>query len=105
MLRKWRAWLMTDKNINAAQSIAQTKKIFSGLMDGNRYTPLDINQLFNCLSANQRLSELRLKYAVPLLSRFIKLPNGKRVKEHWLEQSYIDGINVGVIVPPNFYKG
>ena len=96
---------MTNNNINAAQSIAQTKQIFTGLMDGNRYTPLDINQLFNCLSANQRLSDLRLRHKVPLQSRFIRLPNGKRVKEHWLEQSYIDGINAGVIVSPSFYTG
>ena len=86
------------KNTNKQPS--QIQQIFELLMTGAKPTPLDVFKLFNCLSANQRFSDLRLKYGLPLQSQYIKTPTGKTVKEHWLDQSYIDAVNAGIIKPP-----
>lgn len=96
---------MTKRQINLSvtstdESTSQVKGIFYLLMTGAKPTPLDVFKLFNCLSANQRFSDLRLKYGLPLQSQYIKTPTGKTVKEHWLEQSYIDAVNAGIIEPP-----
>ncbi len=96
---------MTKRQINLSvtstdDSTSQVKGIFHLLMTGAKPTPLDVFKLFNCLSANQRFSDLRLKYGLPLQSQYIKTPTGKTVKEHWLDQSYIDAVNAGIIKPP-----
>ena len=64
--------------------------LLADLMAGNRRTPLEVLQLFGCMSASQRYGDLRRDDGIPIQSRFIKLPNGKRVKEYWLEPSYIN---------------
>ncbi|OBX78162.1 hypothetical protein A9308_06995 [Moraxella atlantae] len=91
------------KNTNKQPS--QIQQIFNGLMQRLELTPKDVYELYNCMSANQRFSDLCLKYNVPVKSEPVILPNGKRVNKHWLEPFYIDGIKAGTIAPPSFYTG
>lgn len=90
---------------NTTKQPSQIQQIFELLMTGAEPTPLDVFAQFNCMSANQRFSDLCLKYNVPVNSEPVILPNGKRVNKHWLEPFYIDGIQAGTITPPSFYTG
>ena len=65
-------------------------KLLAHLMTGARITPLEALQRFNCLSCSQRLGDLRRDEGIPIQSRFITTPTGKKVKEYWLEPSYIN---------------
>lgn len=65
-------------------------KLLAHLMTGARITPLEALQRFNCLSCSQRLGDLRRDNSIPIQSRFITTPTGKKVKEYWLEPSYIN---------------
>ena len=56
---------MTKRQINLSatstdESTSQVKGIFYLLMTGAKPTPLDVFKLFNCLSANQRLSLIHI---------------------------------------------
>lgn len=62
--------------------------LLAHLMTGQTITPLEALQLFNCLSCSQRLGDLR-RAGVPVQSRTITTPTGKRVSQYWLEPSYI----------------
>ena len=59
------------------------------LMTGATITPLQALQRFNCMSCSQRLGDLK-RAGIPVKSRFITTPTGKKVKEYWLEPSYIN---------------
>lgn len=90
---------------NTTKPPSQIQQIFNGLMKRLELTPKDVYELYNCMSANQRFSDLCLRYNVPVNSEPVILPNGKRVNKHWLEPFYIDGIQAGTITPPSFYTG
>ena len=65
-------------------------QLLAHLMTGARITPLEALQRFNCMSCSQRLGDLRRDNSIPIQSRFITTPTGKKVKEYWLEPSYIN---------------
>ena len=62
------------------------------LLTGAKITPLEAIQRFNCMSCSQRLGDLRRDEGIPIQSRFITTPTGKKVKEYWLEPSYIQSV-------------
>lgn len=68
--------------------------LLAHLMTGATITPLEALQRFNCLSCSQRLGDLR-REGIPVKSRIITTPTGKRIKEYWLEPSYIQNQNKG----------
>lgn len=45
--------------------------------------------LYGCIGYSQRFGELR-RAGIPIQSRFITTATGKRVKQYWLEPSYIN---------------
>lgn len=63
-------------------------------MAGKKINALQALTLYQCFACSQRLSELR-HLGIPIQSRFITLNNGKRVKEYWLEPSYINSYQKG----------
>lgn len=65
------------------------QQLLAHMMTGQRITPLEALDLYQCFSLAQRISDLRLADGIPVQSQFITLPNGKRIKEYWLEPSYI----------------
>lgn len=67
-------------------------KLLAHLMTGATITPLEALQRFNCMSCSQRLGDLRRDEGIPVQSRFITTSTGKKVKEYWLEPSYIQSV-------------
>lgn len=90
-----------SKHFNKKQSIPNTKspnetktqtqkvELMGYLMAGNRITVLTALRLFGVYALSQRLGELRRDKGIPIQSQFIKLPNGKMIKEYWLSPDYI----------------
>lgn len=83
---------MTANTPSPNDTKTHKRLLLADLMAGNRRTPLEVLDLFGCMSASQRYVDLRRDDGVPVQSRFITLPNGKRVKEYWLETSYIQAV-------------
>ncbi len=65
--------------------------LLAHLMTGAKITPLEALTRFKCLSCSQRLGDLR-RAGIPIQSQFITTPTGKRIKEYWLEPSYIQSV-------------
>lgn len=63
--------------------------LLNHLMTGATINTLQALELYQCFSCSQRLGELRRDRGIPIESQFITLPNGKRIKNYWLEPSYI----------------
>lgn len=74
-------------NPTASQQI----DLYNHVMTGKRITGLQAITLYGCIGYSQRFGELK-QHGIPIQSQFIKLPNGKRVKEYWLDPSYIQSM-------------
>ncbi len=70
----------------------QKDALFTYLLAGNRLTVGQALVKFGCYALSQRLGDLRRNHNIPVQSQFITLPNGKRIKEYWLEPSYIQSV-------------
>lgn len=81
---------MTANTPSPNDTKTHKKLLLDHLMTGATITPLEALQRFNCLSCSQRLGDLRRDNGIPIQSRFITTPTGKKVKEYWLEPSYIN---------------
>lgn len=62
----------------------QTEAILSDLEQGKRITPLDALEDYGCFRLGARIFNLR-KDGYPIARDMIKLPNGKRVAEYYME--------------------
>lgn len=62
----------------------QTESILSDLEQGKRITPLDALEDYGCFRLGARIFNLR-KDGHPIARDMIKLPNGKRVAEYYME--------------------
>lgn len=66
---------------------SQNEAIKEYLEAGNRLTTLDAVHLFGCVKLGSRISDLRNVHGVPVADRWIKLPNGKRVKSYYIQSA------------------
>ena len=84
---------MTDSKNTPSPNDTKTHKakLLAHLMKGQTITALQALYLYQCLSCSQRLGDLK-RAGIPVKSRFITTPTGKRVKEYWLEPSYIQSV-------------
>lgn len=73
----------TNINLNEESSASQSAKILAHLQGGGRITALEALNKFGCLRLASRISDLRKDNDI--CSQFITLPNGKRVKEYFIE--------------------
>ncbi len=80
---------MTNNTPSPNDTKTHKRLLLADLMAGNRRTPLEVLDLFGCMSTSQRYGDLRRDEGIPIQSRFITTPTGKKVKEYWLEPSYI----------------
>ena len=83
---------MTANTPSPNDTKTHKKLLLDHLMTGATITPLEALQRFNCMSCSQRLGDLRRDNSIPIQSRFITTPTGKKVKEYWLEPSYIQSV-------------
>lgn len=74
---------------NLNETMTHKRQLFNHLMAGKTITPLQALTEYKCLSCSQRMGDLRRKYSIPIKSQFITVASGKRVKQYWLEPSYI----------------
>lgn len=68
---------------------SQKDALFNHLLAGNRITVGQALVKFGCYALSQRLGDLRRNHGIPVQSRFITTNTGKRIKEYWLDPSYI----------------
>lgn len=68
---------------------SQKQALLDYLLQGNRLTVLKALNLFGVYSLSQRLGELRRFNNIPIQSRTITTPSGKRISEYWLDSDYI----------------
>ena len=85
---------MTDSKNTPSPNDTKTHKakLLAHLMKGQTITALQALYLYQCLSCSQRLGDLRRDEGIPIQSRFITMPTGKRIKLYWLEPSYIQSV-------------
>jgi len=70
-------------NPNEESSASQSAKILAHLQQGGKITSLEALQKFGCLRLASRISDLKKENDIR--SQYITLPNGKRVKEYFIE--------------------
>jgi hypothetical protein len=63
----------------------QNKNIQAWLEQGNSITGMTALEKFGCWSLPRRILDLK-EQGVVIDSQFIKLENGKRIKEYWIAQ-------------------
>lgn len=71
-------------NPNEKQSQSQNARILAYMQKGGRITSLEALARFNCLRLSARIKDLRDK-GYRVCSQMIKLKNGKRVKQYFME--------------------
>lgn len=84
---------------NPNETMTHKRLLLNHLLAGKTINGLQALTLYKCMSLSQRLSDLRLDYGVPIKGKMIKVASGKRVKEYWLEPSYIQYIKQNNINP------
>lgn len=75
-----------NENMNQGASRAQSQEILLALQSGEKLTPLDALNRFNCLRLGARIYDLR-KQGFSIKSRSIRIHSGKRVSEYSLTNS------------------
>lgn len=63
---------------------SQEALILKALRRGRRLTHLDAGREFDCLRLGARVCDLRKLRKIPVESKMVRLPSGKRVAEYFL---------------------
>ena len=74
-------------NENGLHCFSQERKILFYMLRGNRITPLEALQYFQCERLAARIADIRKK-GHDVKSEFVTMPSGKRVKQYWIEDKY-----------------
>lgn len=80
---------MTANTPSPNDTATHKEQLLAHLMTGEKITALQALDLYQCFALSQRLGDLRRDDGIPIQSLFITTPTGKKVKEYWLEPSYI----------------
>lgn len=72
-------------NPNEASSQSQNERIWQYLCQVGRITSLSALNQFGCLRLSARIKDLR-DSGCNIADRYIKTPNGKRVKEYFINE-------------------
>lgn len=72
-----------NENPNREESISQNKLILRHLKMGGTITGIEALNLYDCFRLPSRICDLR-KAGYTIVSKFIKTPSGKRVKQYSL---------------------
>ena len=76
-------YTQVNDNPNEVSCASQKSRILAYLKKGNRITSLEALHLFGCLRLASRIADLRKDNEIK--DQFIKLSNGKRVKQYYIE--------------------
>lgn len=72
-----------NNNPNKKATDSQNRAILAYLKSGHRLTQLQAIEMFGCMRLPSRIHDIK-KAGVDIKDQFIKLMNGKRVKEYWI---------------------
>ena len=74
------------ENINSNEGfcMSQERKILNYMLRGNKITPLEALQYFQCERLAARIADIRHK-GHDVKSEFVTMPSGKRIKQYWIE--------------------
>lgn len=75
---------MANINVNPASSQSQNARIYAYMLAGHRISPILALHKFGSFRLGARIADIRERYGVSIESKYILLPNGKRVKEYWI---------------------
>lgn len=71
-------------NENRASTTSQKARILADLTKGKAITPIDALNDYGCFRLGARIADLK-KDGVPVKTRMITTPGGKRVAQYYLE--------------------
>ena len=74
-----------NDNPNEPSAESQCGMILDHIKAGAVITALDALAMFQCFRLASRITDLR-NAGHPINSQWVKLPNGKRIKEYWYER-------------------
>lgn len=77
-------YTQVNDNPNEVSCASQKARILAYLQKGNRITSLEALHLFGCLRLASRIADLRKDNEIK--DQFVKLSNGKRVKQYYIER-------------------
>lgn len=73
-------------NVNEKSSDSQRMRILDYMKSGKKITSLEALQKFGCFRLASRISDIRNDMGIDVKDEFVLLPNGKRVKEYFIEK-------------------
>ena len=76
-----------NTNPNEIYCMSQEQKILYYMLRGNRITPLEAMQRFQCERLAARIADIRKK-GFDVQSEYVATPSGKRVKSYWITPKY-----------------
>lgn len=76
-------YTQVNDNPNEVSCASQNARILAYMQKGNRITSLEALHLFGCFRLASRISDLRKDNDIK--DQFVKLSNGKRVKQYFIE--------------------
>ena len=75
-----------NNNENLQSSESQNKRIAEYLKQGNTITATEALELFGCFRLASRITDLRQKFGLNIISGRIITPSGKRVAQYKLAE-------------------
>lgn len=75
---------MANINENEKSSQSQNKRIAEWLKSGNTITAMEALNMFNCFRLASRITDIKDKYNMHIITNMVTTPNGKRVASYKL---------------------
>ena len=75
-----------NNNENLLSSESQNKKIAAWLQAGNSITAMEALNMFNCFRLASRITDLKQKFGLRIVTDRVMTPSGKRVAQYKLAE-------------------
>ena len=73
-----------NNNDNLESCASQNKKIAEWLKQGNSITAMEALNMFNCFRLASRITDLKQKFGLSIVTDRVMTPSGKRVAQYKL---------------------
>ena len=77
---------MANINENEKSSQSQNKRIAEWLKSGNTITAMEAFNMFNCFRLASRITDLKQKFGLRIVTDRVMTPSGKRVAQYKLAE-------------------
>ena len=77
---------MANINENEKSSQSQNKRIAEWLKAGNTITAMEALNMFNCFRLASRITDLKQKFGLRIVTDRVMTPSGKRVAQYKLAE-------------------